>query len=198
LPRSLKLLLWIGAFVVCAGIGAFIAASSNPFPPAVVGDAPSASGSVSPSAAPVQTWQLTIHSSSKHKLYVGGACRTRWKGTIELSVYEGGVVKGSGPVERVGRRRCTFPNAQIQLRTIGVSVAGTKTDKVFDVELRQESGTPQGSRDYGGFTGAVLSKTITLPARDGSHRMVVHRLDATGRGSYYATTTFTLRCTSGC
>jgi hypothetical protein len=197
LPRSLKLLLWIGVFAACAGVGAFVAASSNPFPPAVLGDVPSTSGSVSPST-PVQTWQLTIHSSSKHKLYVGGACRTRWTGTIDLSVYDGGIVKGSGPIERVGRRRCTFPNAQIQLKTIGVSIAGTKSAKAFDIELRQESGIPPGSRDYGGFTGAVLSKPLELPARDGSRRMVLHRLDATGRGSYYATTTYSLRCTSGC
>jgi hypothetical protein len=200
LRRSLKLLLWLFVFVACAGIGAFVAASTNPFPPAV-GDAPSSTSSTGPGQTDgqvLESWQLKMRSRTSHRLYVGGQCSTKWAGTLELNVYQGGVVKGAGPVRRLGRGSCTFPNAQIELETIDVSVGGTRTDRRFLFELRQESGLPEGARDYGGFTGAVLATPIHLQAKDGSVEMKLHRLDATGRGTYYSTTVLTLDCVKGC
>ena len=47
MPKAVKILLWIGAFLACAGVGAYVAAHTDPFPPGVDDPGAHAAGPVS-------------------------------------------------------------------------------------------------------------------------------------------------------
>src|SRR2546427_48735 len=112
-----KVLIWVVVFVGAAGIGAYIAAHSNPFPPSVE-TSPRRSASEGPTADSQSLWKGTIRSASYHQLYVGGRCATDWRGTIEVVVRDDGKVEGTGSVRRIGALRCDFPTAQAQVASL--------------------------------------------------------------------------------
>ena len=191
----LKFALWGLILFACAGAGAFVAAHSNPFQPEVEGTNPS----VSPTPIVVaETWTARMKSRSWHQFVVGGRCTSRWSGSLSVMVSEEGLVTGGGRAHLVGRLRCGFPNAQIQSKTLRLSVLGTRQPGTLAVEVREAGGLPAGGHDYGGFLNTVLKEKLALPARNVARTFHLKRNDATGRGHFESITVFTLACTFGC
>jgi hypothetical protein len=191
-----KVAAWAAVFMACAGVGAFIAAHSNPFPPGVdrPGASPTESVTPTPSVSPApDEWVGTIRSFTYHQLYVGGRCTTRWRGNLRFSVDDSGAVAGTGAARLLGRLACDFPIAQVQVRRVGLELTGRLQGGRIALHLAQTAIRPAGGHDFGGF-GAFLPVRISLAVRDGSaiERIVRRRVDEQGRGVYFWSTGFQL------
>jgi hypothetical protein len=196
------------AFVGAAGVGAFVAAHSNPFPPSVDGGGtPSvALTSGPPPASLSQVWKGTIDSTTSHRLYVGGSCESDWRGTLLLTVHGDASVRGVGTVRRIGALRCDFSSAQAQIARLTLLVTGAATSKGFDLHLTEAARTPSsGADDYGGFLRTVLRpgsrSLLHVPATaslSASGAFSMHLVDAEGRGIYVSRTRIHLGCARRC
>jgi hypothetical protein len=193
--RWVKVAAWAAVFLTCAGVGAYIAAHSNPFPPGV--DRPGASPTESPTAsaspAPV-VWAGTIRSSTYHELYVGGRCTTAWHGRLRFTVDADGGVRGTGSARLSGDLHCDFPIAQNQVRRFGLAVSGRFLAKGLALRLEQASIDPTNGHDFGAF-GAFLPIQMLLATHDDRVRDRIERgrVDEQGRGMYRLAMTFDLR-----
>jgi hypothetical protein len=185
-------LLWFLVLVGCAGVGAVIAARTNPFPPGVEGG-PVATPSPTPQA---RTWTLRFESVSSHRLYVGGSCRSRWKGSVKVTASSDGAIDGSGQARLVGRRTCDSPNAQIQSKVLDLFVRGNTKGSGLVLRIRVASTSPSGSHDYGGFVATVLRRALTLSV--GNRKLRLSARDSSGKETYSSKTAFVLSCTAGC
>jgi hypothetical protein len=199
--RIVKVAAWAAVFLACAGVGAYIAAHSNPFPPGVdrPGASPSQSVTMTPSASPVPVeWVGTIRSFTYHQLYVGGRCTTRWRGNVRFTVDDAGVVAGTAEARLFGRLVCDFPIAQVQVQRVGLEVTGRLHEDRLSLHLAQASIQPAGGHDFGGF-GAFLPVRVALSVRDEvtTDRIVRRRVDEQGRGVYFWSTGFQLGRVSG-
>jgi hypothetical protein len=58
--------MWVGILLACAGVGAFVASRSDPFPPGVRDPGAVPSESPSPSKPDLVRWELTMSSRTKH------------------------------------------------------------------------------------------------------------------------------------
>lgn len=191
--RVLRVAVWAAVFLGAAGIGAYVAAHTNLFPPDV-GQAPGTGSSVDPStgsAAGDPRWTGVIHSNTYHDLYVGGRCSTRWITKLTFGLLDGGKIEGTGTAKLDGDRVCDFPNAQINVEQIQVTVAGSWDPQGFRIRLDAGDRTPAGATDYGGFESTVFAGSpraeMTVPLdtdrlASGSVRM--EREDDQGRGTY--------------
>jgi hypothetical protein len=207
MPRALKALLWTLAFVGAAGIGAFVAAHSNPFPPSVGGGgAPTVALTSGPPSPLSQVWKGTIESTTSHRLYVGGICESDWRGTLLLTVRDDASVRGVGTIRRVGRLRCDFSTDQAQVARFTLLVTGRAMSKGFELHVTEAARTPSpGADDYGGFLHTVLrpgAKSVLLVPATGplaaSGTIPMHLVDAEGRGTYVSRTRIRLGCRSRC
>ena len=193
--RGIKVAAWAAVFLACAGVGAYIAAHSDPFPPGV--DRPGASslpGTPSPSGPPQPVmWAGTLKSVTFHELYVGGRCTTRWRGTLRFTVNDLGEIDGTGRTRLLGKLRCDFPIAQTQVRRFELAVRGRILEGGMALRLSQESIDPTNGRDFGGF-GAFLPFRTLLATKDDAVSMTIdrERVDEQGRGIYSVSTTFEL------
>ena len=201
--RGVKVAVWAAVFITCAGVGAFIAAHTDPFPPGV--DRPSASPtgseSVSPTPSPVPVpvkWVGSLHSSTYHQLYVGGRCTTRWLGYLHFTIAESGKVEGSGAAHLSGPLECDFPIAQVQIRRIELTLSGRVREGRLTLHLEQAAISPSSAHDFGGFE-AFLPVRITLTVRHDAarDRVVRQRIDEQGRGTYFWSTGFRIARVSG-
>lgn len=198
--RGVKVAAWAAVFLACAGVGAYIAAHTDPFPPGVdrPGESPiptatpTPTPSSSPSPEPV-AWVGSLRSFTYHDLYVGGRCTTRWRGTVRFTVDATGRIAGTGAVRLNGKLDCDFPIAQTQARRLGLAITGRVRDGRLTMRLTQISIEPTNGHDFGAF-GAFLPVGISLPlhndAADG--RIVRRRVDEQGRGLYFWSTGFDL------
>ena len=188
---------WAAVFLGAAGIGAYIAARSELFPPEVE---QAVATDVSPSSptgtvAPVDpTWSGAIRSNGYHDLYVGGRCTTRWVTKISFVALDNGKVVGTGTARLDGDRVCTFPNAQVNAERIEVSVEGSWDEGGFRIRLRDGDRTPRGTADYGGFAPTVFDDGPTAvmdvmldSERTASATIEMEGLDDQGRGTYRST-----------
>jgi len=200
--RGVKVAAWAAVFLACAGVGAYIAAHSDPFPPGV--DRPSASSlptgspaSSSPSAAEPIAWVGSFHSFTYHDLYVGGRCTTRWHGRLRFRVDDAGSAVGTGVARLFGKLECDFPIEQTQTRRVGLAVSGRFRGDTIALTLSQTSVVPENGHDFGGF-GAFLPVKVALPlhgdAAEG--RVTRRRVDEQGRGVYFWSTGFQLAAVS--
>jgi hypothetical protein len=132
-----------------------------------------------------------IHSNTYHDLYVGGRCSTRWITKLTFDLLDGGKIEGTGTAKLDGDRVCDFPNAQINVEQIQVTVAGSWDPQGFRIRLDAGDRTPAGAIDYGGFESTVFAGSprseMTVPLdtdrlASGSVRM--EREDDQGRGTY--------------
>jgi hypothetical protein len=195
--RGLKVAAWAAVFLSCAGVGAYIAAHSDPFPPGV--DRPGASQTVSgqsagsPTPAPPDRWVGGLRSFTYHQLYVGGRCTTRWRGNLRFEVSDAGVIQGTGASRLEGGLECDFPIAQVQARRVALDVTGHLNGEHITLHLVSSASQPSNGRDYGGFV-AVLPVRVTLPVSNGvaSGRVVRRAVDEEGRGTYFWSTRFQL------
>ena len=191
--KALKVAAWAALFLACAGVGAYIAAHSDPFPPSVdrPGGSPLASASVSPSGPPApERWVGSFRSFTYHQLYVGGRCTTRWRGDLRFRVdADTGAVEGTGAARLFGELECDFPIAQVQAERVELAISGRLRDGRLTLHLSQTGIEPSSASDYGGFA-ALLPVRITLSALNGAaeDRVIRRRVDEEGRGVYFWST----------
>ena len=205
--RALKVVAWIAVFVGAAGVGAYVAAHSDPFTPSVEGS-PSVpivsltSSSPSPQAA---LWEGTIASATFHQLHVGGRCSTSWRGSIRVTVDDAGVVDGIASLRRRGRLRCDFPTAQSQISRLEVGVTGQVAADGFALYFREVSSVPAtGAADYGGFVDTLLQPDarplLVIGDGQGSAQgvLVIRRPDEAEGGTFVSRTRVRLGCVRAC
>ncbi len=199
--RGVKVAAWAAVFLACAGVGAYIAAHSDPFPPGV--DRPSGSSSpatlASPSTSPQPVvWAGNVKSVTYHELYVGGRCTTRWRGILRFTANDQGEIDGTGQMRLLGTLRCDFPIAQTQVRRFELAVHGRILPGGMALRLAQLSIDPTNGRDFGAF-GAFLPFRTLLATKDDAVNMTIdrRRVDEQGRGTYSVSTTFDLHAVGG-
>jgi len=199
--RIVRIALWSAVFLGAAGVGAYIAAHTELFPPGV--ESAVTSGSPAPvtgTPAPDDpTWSGRIRSSSSHDLYVGGRCTTDWVTTLTFEALDNGRIVGTGTSRLHGNRVCTFPNAQVNAEEIEVSVGGTWDQRGFHLSLRDGDRSPRGTADYGGFAPTVFDSehdavlNVHLDREDSASATVrLGRVDEQGRGRYSCTNRISL------
>jgi hypothetical protein len=205
--RVAKVAIWAAVFLGAAGIGAYIGAHTELFPPSVQGGpgtSASTSGPTPGGSVPVDpVWRGAVRSASRHELYVGGSCTTHWETTLKITTLDNGKLIGTGTARLAGRRVCTFPNAQVNAEKIDVSVEGEWDAGEFRIRLIDGDRTPLGTADYGGFAPTVFAEggrsilTVPIVGKD-SARGTVHleRVDEGGRGRYISENAVSLTCTT--
>ncbi len=186
--RGIKVAAWAAVFLACAGVGAFIAAHTDPFPPGV--DRPGASpvatrdASSSPSPAPAVRGCGSVQSVTYHDLYVGGRCTTRLAREPPFTVDSRA---GSGHRARAAGRQASLrlPDRADAGASVRVAVVGGTLEGGVALRLSQASIDPTNGRDYGAF-GAFLPIRMLLATNDnGVHeRIDRRRVDEQGRGTY--------------
>lgn len=175
----------------CAGVGAFVASRSNPFPPGV--DDPGAlPTSSTPSGKPTETWAGSGVVRSAHRLFVGGSCRTSWR--VQLSVEVGdGAVQGSGTARLEGGAACDFATAQLQARRVRFDVTGGDLGAALRLGFQKVSRRPAGSIDLGGLVPLLERTRLDLDVEGGSATGLFERVAPDGdRGMYEARGRITL------
>jgi hypothetical protein len=200
---AVKVAIWAAVFVACAAAGALVAAHTDPFPPGVEdpGARPSVDvgGSLEPAA--LQTWRGSVVSETSHRFHVGGACRTTWRGSLELTV-DAARIGGDGTLELHGGADCDFPVAQVQAESISVAVSGVADEDALRLRLTERGRDPVGSHDLGGLVNTLrtmrpvlrMASSDPLAARD---RVTVKVSDG-DQGAYASTSTFAVSCADGC
>jgi hypothetical protein len=198
--RGIKVAAWAAVFVACAGVGTYVAAHSDPFPPGV--DRPSgtplSTGSPLPSPSPEPVaWVGDLRSFTYHDLYVGGRCTTRWRGNLRFRVDAGGRISGTGSARLHGTLDCDFPIEQTQVQRIGLTVTGRVRGERMVLTLSQASVEPTNGHDFGGF-GPFLPVKVALPVRSdaAAARLTRRHVDEQGRGVYFWSTGFQLATVS--
>lgn len=196
--RGVKVVAWAAVFLACAGVGAYIAAHTDPFPPGVdrpggspfPTGTPTATPSSSPSPVSVE-WVGSLRGFTYHDLYVGGRCTTRWHGNLRFTVDAAGRISGTGTARLYGKLVCDFPIAQTQARRLGLGVAGRIRGDHLSLRLTQTSIDPTNGHDFGAF-GPFLPVKIELRIRDDAadERFVRRRVDEQGKGLYFWSTGF--------
>jgi hypothetical protein len=189
--RGVKIVVWVAVFAASAGIGAFIASKTNPFPPGVEdpGARPIPSSSASPSASTTSLvgYVLGGTARTRHDLHVGGSCATDWALTIRVSIAESGRVSGTGAARLRGELRCDFPTAQTQATRVPLFVRGRRRGDLLDLTVRSGATFPEGSSDFGGLTSTLrLFPTLRL-AGDAGHGRNAGSVPDGDLGSYVAT-----------
>jgi hypothetical protein len=165
-----KVLLWAVILLGCAGVGAFIASRSNPFPPGVRDPSalPSESPSPSPSSVDLVRWSITMSSRTSHTYHVGGSCSSDWRLRGKITLTESGRVEGGGVARLQPGARCDFPSAQVQARRVFISIAGRRDGDELDLRFLQAGLKPLGSQDLGGFLETLKTLRFSIPVRAGA------------------------------
>jgi hypothetical protein len=189
-----KVLLWAVILLGCAGVGAFIASRSNPFPPGVRDSTAPPTESPSPSAsnADLVSWSVSMTSQTTHAYHVGGSCTSDWRVRGEIEVTESGRIEGSG----VGKLRpgasCDFPSAQVQTRRVDLSIVGRRDGDELDLHFSEVGRLPLGSQDLGGFLKTVRTLRLSIPERAGAHATKPERIEDPDGEVYASVTTIRL------
>ena len=174
-----KTLLWAGILLACAGLGAFIASRSNPFPPGVRDPAalPSESPSPSPSGADLVRWSITMSSRTTHTYHVGGSCTSDWRLRGEIELTESGRAEGRAVARLLPGARCDFPSAQVQARRVVVSIVVRRDGDELDIRFLEEGLKPVGSQDLGGFLQTLATLRFSIPERAGAEASKPKRIE---------------------
>lgn len=148
--RGLKVISWVVVLAACAGVGAYIASRTNPFPPGVEDPGARPTEPASPSEAPDVSWVGSGVVRSTHRLFVGGSCQTNW-GIRMVLRSEGNRVEGDGVATLRGDADCDFPIAQVQTRRVRLEVEGRIRGTALLLRFTERVRTPAGSIDLGAF-----------------------------------------------
>lgn len=187
--------MWIGILLACAGVGAFVASRSDPFPPGV-GDTdavPSEGPSPSPSKPELVRWQLTMSSRTTHTYRVGGSCTSDWRARGEIRLTESGRVRGRAIARLRPGAECDFPSAQVQARWIVVLILGRRDAGELDLRFREGGRHPVGSQDLGGFLETLTRLRFSIPERAGAEASTPKRFEDPADEIYASLTTFRLQ-----
>jgi len=205
-----KVVVWFAVFAGAAGVGAYIAAHTEPFPPGVD---PGNQFQQTPSPTTVQPrWRVEIASATRHDLYVAHFtsipqhCDVRWKSAVTFTVdSDTGRLRGTGTARRLGKLRCTFQQAQAELEEIDLKVVGTYEHGKVHMHLVNTAQSPLGADDYAGFTRTVLTGggrsafDIAIPSTSGTQGGTFSFSNPDGdRGFYRSTNDFQISCIRGC
>jgi hypothetical protein len=208
--RFVKPAVWTAVFLACAGAGAFVAAHTDPFPPGV--DRPTGTGATGggptgvtgPSPSPAtarERWMGSMPIAARHVLYVGGACRSRWRTELRLVVDEDGSIRGTGVAIPVGEASCDFPQAQQQASRIRLGVQGSVApDGTMRIAFGQARPVPPGTTDVGGVLVFFAHAQLSLDAGEGrSAEEAVRQERSDGnRGTYTFHGSIRVGCRTGC
>ncbi len=159
-----RVLLWALILVACAGVGAFVASRSNPFPPEVPAERPSPTP---PGEEPAR-WVLSVTSRTTHRLRVGGACTSDWRMRATIRVTPEGRVRGSGRARLRPGARCDFETAQVQARAVRIRIGGERIGDRLRVRFEVVEAAPAGAQDLGGFVATLPEMRFTLAERAGA------------------------------
>jgi hypothetical protein len=159
-----RVLLWAVILLACAGVGAFLASRSNPFPPEVAPER----ATPTPAEDPPARWLLTMTSRTTHTLRVGGACTSDWRMRARIRVTPGGAVRGNGRARLQPGARCDFETAQVQARAVTVRIVGERIGDRLRLTFRVADVAPAGAQDLGGFVGTVPEMRFTIAERGGA------------------------------
>ena len=175
-----KVIVWIGILLVCAGVGAFLASRSNPFPPGVPdpGAVPSETPNPSPPPPEVTRWTLAMTSRSTHTYRVGGSCTSDWRmerGRIRIS--GSGRVRGRGVARLLPGAACDFPSAQLQAGRVEIEILGRREGGRLQLRFRIAQVLPPGSQDLGAFVDTLERVRLTIPERSGAGERERARLE---------------------
>jgi hypothetical protein len=185
--KPVKIVVWIVAFALAAGLGAFVASRSNPFPPGVEdpGARSTPSATVEPSSAGAQIWSLQMTSRTQHRLHEGGACTSNWTVRGAMSAASGGTLEGQAIATLRPPALCPFSQAQVQTEKLGLHVVGVLQGTKLRLTFRQTLASPTGSQDLGGFVGTLGSMTpiVNIAEGRGSANLTVTVPDG-DQGSY--------------
>jgi hypothetical protein len=163
-----KTLMWGVILLACAGVGAFIASRSNPFPPSVGDRSAVPSESPSPSPAAIVRWSLTMSSRTTHTYRVGGSCGSDWRLRGRMRLSESGSVHGLGVARLLPGARCDFPSAQVQARRVTVRILGRRSGDELELRFREIGRQPVGSLDLGSFLATLRAVRFSIPERPGA------------------------------
>ena len=183
-----KTILWAAILLACAGIGAFIGSRSNPFPPGVRDPSALPSESPSPSNADLVRWSITMSSRTTHTYHVGGSCTSDWHLRGEIELTESGRVDGSGVARLLPGARCDFPSAQVQAERIVLAIVGRRDGHELDLRFVEDTLTPLGSQDLGGFLETLKTLRFSIPERAGAEAIKPKRIEDPD-GEIYASVT---------
>lgn len=198
--RALTVLAWVLALLAAAGVGAFIAAHTNPLQPDVQTPPPSMtpSASGSPSAGPTaERWSGIMITGSEHELHSGGACRTDWKTHITFRIDAEGNVSGDGEAARTSAGDpCPFATAQPQIERFVLDVAGRRRGDALVLVISETAHRPtNAATDLGGFSGTVLAEPLRLTvARDRVRERVEQSVPDGKAGTYRAVSLAQMAC----
>jgi hypothetical protein len=198
-PRWVKLTLWLGVFGVCAGVGAFVAAHTNPFPPGVEDPGARPTTSASTTRAPSnQRWDLLMNDATRHDLHVGGSCRSRWFTSGYVTILPDGTAEGEALALLRGWG-CDFPVAQVQTRKITLIVTGRSSGGRLALGFKEAGIAPTGSQDLGGFLATIrrLAPVIRLTDGHGGAGAAASRPDG-DLGRFVDKGEIQLDCATGC
>jgi hypothetical protein len=188
--RAVKIVLWTGVFLACAGIGAFVAAHTDPFPPGVVDPGANPAASVSSEVPPGEAL-VQIDLRTFHDLYVGGRCAISWRIDVGLDV-TGDEVEGTGSANARSNLRCDEPSAQIQADVIDLAATGTIVAGELHFRLEETGRTPMGSQELTGFAKTIPTLRFELSAHQGANASFNVEIPDRDRGSYGAAGTVTV------
>ena len=164
MPKPLKIGIWVLVFAACAGVGAFVASRSNPFPPGV--EDPGNHEPPSPTQQAPTAWDLSMFVKSEHVLHEGGACRSDWKVSGTITVRPNGDASGVADADLASPASCDFSQSQVQTKAIRLVIAGTLEGGSLRLSFSEGGRTPVGSQDLGGFTNTLrfIHPSVRLPA----------------------------------
>jgi len=185
--KPVKVVVWVLAFALAAGIGAFMASRSNPFPPGVEdpGARPTPTGTPSPSPAAPQVWGVRMASATKHRLHEGGACTSDWIVRGALTATSGGSLEGRAVARLEAPAACDFAQAQVQTKELGLRVVGVLRGSKVRLTFEERTRSPAGSQDVGGFVATLNSiKPIVNVAQGRGAAVQVVTVPDGDRGSF--------------
>jgi hypothetical protein len=189
-----KVLLWAGILLACAGVGAFVASRSNPFPPGVPdpGVVPSESPSPTPTEPP-EAWSLAMSSRTTHDYRVGGSCTSDWRVRARIRVTDEGDARGRGTARLLPGASCDFPSAQVQARSVVLLVSGKRAGGRLSLRFRADDVRPAGSNDLGAFLETLDALRIRIRERAGARARTSDRVSSDNGDVFESSTTATLR-----
>ena len=190
MPKAVKVLLWIGAFLACAGVGAYVAAHTDPFPPGVDDPGANSAGPVS-TEVPSGGVVVLIDTRTSHDLYVGGRCAISWRIELGLGAADG-AVDGSGVATAKSELRCDEPTAQVQADELQLSATGTIVDGELHFRVDETGRSPVGAQELTGFAKTIPTLRFELPAHEGATASFDVDVPDRDRGTYGAVGTVTV------
>lgn len=189
--RLTKVVVWTLVFAACAGVGAWVAAHTNPFPPGVddPGVRPGAGATVTPTDEPIEepggSWLVRIETRTYHDLFVGGRCAANWRIDVGIAGVTG-PIDGAGAATLKSDLRCDEPTAQVQADRIDLRAVGVLRDGEVRFRLEETGRSPAGSQELSGFLDTIPTLRLTMPTRDGATASFDVEVPDGGQGTFGA------------